>query len=191
MGKSMSLFKSRCLITYGILIPNVFYLFGICNCNRLFLLDINEKYMYVQYVRVLLSAKDSGLAAARFWCWLLVLVELPLPSPHIATNLPKKTGNMRMSNGHISMAFHFVLPLCFCCSAQPTSPAFWAKLRRLTPLGNHLAQLPVDAGCAKLLASQKNLVIFAEFCRTWKLGTMWALWKCLFKNCISVLLFWI
>lgn len=25
--------------------------------------------------------------------------------------------------------------------------------RRLTPLGNHLAQLPVDAGCAKLLAT--------------------------------------
>lgn len=168
MGKSMSLFNSGCLITYEISILKLFYLLGVCNCNCLFLLDINEKYMYVQYVRVLLSAKDRGLAAALFWCWLLVVVELPWPSPHIATN-----------------------PLCFGCSAQPTSPAFGAKLRHLTPLGNHLAQLPVDAGCAKLLASQKNLVIFAEFCRTWKLGTMWALWKCLFKNCISVLLFWI
>ena len=69
MGKSMSLFSSGCLITYEISILKLFYLLGVCNCNRLFLLDINEKYMYVQYVRVLLSAKDRGLAAAPFWCW--------------------------------------------------------------------------------------------------------------------------
>lgn len=32
-------------------------------------------------------------------------------------------------------------------------------LRRLTPLGNHLAQLPVDAGSAKLLAACCNRVL--------------------------------
>lgn len=148
MGKSMSLFNSRSLITYEISILKLFYLLGVCNCCC--------------------QPKTAVWLRHRSGAGPLVVVELPWPSPHIATN-----------------------PLCFGCSAQPTSPAFRAKLRRLTPLGNHLAQLPVDAGCAKLLASHKNLVIFAEFCRTWKLGTMWALWKCLFKNCISVLLFWI
>ena len=169
MGKSMSLFKSRCLITYGILIPELivlpcFTFRGYAIAIVCLFLDINERN-----IRTCAAVSQRQ----RFGCGTVLV---------LAT---------RGSWITMAIATYHHQPSLFWLLCATNIPSVWAKLRRLTPLGNHLAQLPVDAGCAKLLASQKNLVIFAEFCRTWKLGTMWALWKCLFKTCISVLLFWI